>query len=119
MRLCQLRDKNSFFVIVASTGCTCCSDKDHLRGPYKNKSDAERRIKYYHAENSKFWPLASQYARRGSYSINEISFELISKGRIILDDRIVRKLEAIPEFIKVNEDGTVEGNEEYFERIDF
>jgi len=119
MRLCQLKNKNSFFLIEAQTGCTCCSSEDHFRGPYKSKSDAKRRIEYYRSKDSRFWPLASQYARRGSYSVKEISFEFISKRRIILDDRFVEDLKDVPEFIRVNEDGTVKGNKEYFNCIEF
>lgn len=97
------------FLIYAGTGCTCCNHENHFRGPYKSSEDAERRVAYYKSDDSKYWPLASQYARRGTYSVEEVSVEAISDDRYILGgDAVVNGLE----FIEVNEDGTVSDNQD-------
>lgn len=96
------------YTISCSTGCSCCRDDNHLRGFYKTREDAERRIAYFKSPESKYWPLASQYARRGCYRINEEDAELISNNRVILNNNYVYNLN----FIDVKEDGTVENNDE-------
>jgi hypothetical protein len=105
---------NYIYLIHAGTGCTCCSSENHHRGPYRTREDAERRIAYYNAPESKFWPLASQYARRGRYSIVEKNIEPISANRFILDERYV--LYGL-DFIEVKEDGAVEDDqaEQFYE----
>jgi hypothetical protein len=98
--------------IEACTRCSCCSgEKNHHRGPYKTREDAERRIAYYKATNSTFWPIASQYARRGHYAIHALEAEVIAKDRWIIEDRV---FEIVP-FIEVAEDGSILDNDlEYF-----
>ena len=107
--------KFKVWFISASTGCTCCSSENHYRGPYKTKEDAERRINYYRTSDQKtgYWPLASQFSRRGNYSVYEIYCEPISDDRFIIgEERVVDYLS----FVEVNEDGSVKGsdNVEYF-----
>jgi hypothetical protein len=90
------------------TGCTCCSSENHYRGFYRTKEDAERRIRYYYSPDSKFWPLASQYARRGRYSIEEVEIEDLKDGRYILDDeKVLHELN----FIEVKEDGSIKNDD--------
>ncbi len=96
------------YLIYAGTGCTCCNNENHYRGPYKSKEDAERRVVYYKSDGSKYWPLASQFARRGTYSIEEVSFEDLNDGRIILGGTTVI---SDVNLIDVNEDGTIEDDE--------
>jgi hypothetical protein len=92
------------YIIACGTGCTCCSSENHYRGFYHTKEDAERRIAYYLSPESKFWPLSSQYARRGCYSAEEVDLEAISGDRYILNgEKLVHSLV----FIEVNADGTI------------
>lgn len=91
------------FLIDCRTGCSCCSDENHWRGPYRTKEDAERRVKSFLAIDSKFWPLASQYADHGRYSIREFEAEELPDGRIIMVDRVF----SVPQFIEVAEEGTI------------
>lgn len=102
------------YLIYAGTGCTCCNDDNHYRGPYKTKEDAERRISYYYHKDSKYWPLASQFASRGHYSVKEIEIERLPDGRYILDGSIVV---SDLNFIIVNEKGIIENDkaERYYE----
>jgi hypothetical protein len=95
---------DKIYLIYASTGCTCCSEENHYRGPYKSKEDCEKRIKYYKTSN--YWPVASQYSQRGNYSIKEYSLEEISKDRYIVGGVHVYSKGEIS-FIEVNEDGTL------------
>ena len=89
--------------IEARTGGSCCSYENHFRGPYKSVENAKRRIAYYRTTDSKYWPVASQYASRGSYTIEEYDAEEISGNRVIINDRVYPK----PEYIEVNQDGTI------------
>jgi len=103
------------FLVEAKTGCSCCSDDNHYRGPYKSEEEAKRRIEYYKSPDSKYWPLASQYSKRGNYSVHEIEAEEISNSRIIIEDRV----HAFNGFIEVNPDGTLNSSNEseYFSTI--
>ncbi len=97
------------WVIDCSTGCSCCCSENHYRGFYKTEADADRRIKYYFSKDSKFWPLASQFASRGRYSIEEADIEELKDGRFIYnDDKVLHELN----FIEVKEDGTIDNNDE-------
>jgi len=98
----------SGYLIEARTGCSCCSSENHYRGLYRSQEDAERRVAYYRHPDSQFWPLGSQYARRGRYSVQGVQLEPISKGRYILDDDLV--LDSL-NWIEVKEDGSVENND--------
>ena len=99
---------SSFFFIHCSTGCSCCSSENHIRGPYLTKEDAERRVAYYKSPDSKYWPLASQYSRRGNYYIEEQKYEVISDNRIIIQDSVY----PFPEkTIVVKADGTIDDND--------
>ena len=81
------------FVIYCRTGCSCCSNENHYRGPYQTREDAQKEIDSYYAPDSKFWPLASQYAKRGHYNIKEIEVETLPDGRqIVNDEHITRDL---------------------------
>jgi hypothetical protein len=76
------------FLIYCGTGCTCCNYENHRRGPYKSREDAKRRIGYYKHKDSEFWPVASQYSRRGQYTIEEYEVEYLSDNRYIVDDEV-------------------------------
>lgn len=95
--------KYPIFLIHARTGCTCCSNENHYRGPFRTRDDAERRRLYY-LDSSKGVnnPLASQYAPRGVYEIVEVEAEELPDGRVILENRIFPALE----FAEVAEDGS-------------
>jgi len=99
--------------INARTGCSCCSDQNHYRGPYKSKADAERRIAYYKSENSKYWPTASQYARRGCYDVVVYEAEEISNNRWIIEDSVF----SVTPFMNVAEDGSLVGMDDEDERF--
>ena len=103
------------FRIEARTGCSCCSDENHYRGPYKTREDAERRVKFYLEEegDKKYWPIGSQYARRGRYTIEEHLAEILPGNRWIIEDRVYK----VAPFIEIAEDGSSEqNNEERFEQ---
>jgi len=62
------------FFVYCSTGCSCCSNENHYRGPFSTREIAQKRAEFYR----KVPILASQYASRGSY-------EIISHKAIIID----------------------------------
>lgn len=69
------------YVVYASTGCTCCNNENHYRGPWRSKEKAEEAVTWYKQERL----LASQYSSRGNYSIREVAAEILPDGRVILD----------------------------------
>lgn len=71
----------SAFVVYASTGCTCCNNENHYRGPWRSREKVEEAVTRYRQERL----LASQYALRGNYSIREVAAEILPDGRVILD----------------------------------
>lgn len=77
--------KVDVFVIYARTGCTCCSYENHYRGVYKTREQAEARVK----EFEKMPLLASQFARQGRYSIEELKAEILPDRRIIIENNYV------------------------------
>jgi len=99
------------YMIECRTGCTCCSNENHYRGFFRAIKDAERRIKYYLSPESKFWPLASQYASRGRYSVEEVELEDLGDGRHILnDDKVLHDLT----FVEVTEDGSIKNDKDEY-----
>lgn len=73
------------FVVHCRTGCTCCQSENHYRGPFKTRAFAKTRANGYHRDRV----LASQFARNGRYSIQEVDIETLEGGRIIVDGRFV------------------------------
>jgi hypothetical protein len=117
----RMNKTETIYLIEARTGCTCCQSQNHYRGPYKTREDAEKRIQFYRTSQGEkaYWPLASQYARRGAYSVTEWTCETLPDGRkIIGGDTVVEPTEF--NFIQVNEDGSVLNNEvECFSAMDY
>lgn len=99
--------------IYCGTGCTCCNHEDHIRGPYLTVADAERRVNYFRAPDSKYWPLASQFQKRGRYEVKELEVESISNDRVIVEGRVFPSFARV---IEVKPDGTIDVSpeEEYF-----
>jgi hypothetical protein len=95
------------YLIECRTGCSCCSSENHYRGPFRTKEDAERRIAYFKSPDSAFWPLASQYSRRGNYRVEEHDMEKTQSGRVVIGDHVIDDLK----FIEVLPDGTVLDND--------
>lgn len=85
-------EKKKVFIIECKTGCSCCHNENHYRGFYKTKEDALQRINSFKTPNSKFWPVASQYSRRGNYRVIETEAEFLPDGRVIVLDQIINNL---------------------------
>lgn len=77
------------YVIYCSTGCTCCCNENFYEGLYKYRETAQKRIDFFKDPEAHNNPLASQYARKGNYSITEVSVEKISGDRILINDERV------------------------------
>ena len=95
------------WLIECRTGCSCCQHENHRRGPYLTREDAEKRIAYFKSDDSKFWPVASQYARRGRYVIEFHEPEILGDDRYIIEDEVFH---GGVEFVAVNDDGSVDDN---------
>ena len=99
-------EKIKAFIINCRTGCTCCSYENFSEGFFKTQEDAERRIKRY--LSGKDYPLASQFAKYGTYNVEEVILEDLKDGRFIVDNRIV----IFDIFIvETNEDGSYKDKE--------
>lgn len=96
-------NKTKIYFIECRTGCSCCANENHYRGPYYIKRDAERRISFF--ETGPWWPISSQYANRGIYDIVEISCEDLGDGRFIIGDRVYDGCEIV--FMEINKDGSL------------
>ncbi len=94
------------FVIECRTGCSCCSNENHFRGPYETNEDATKRINFYKTStgDKQFWPVCSQFSRRGSYNIHTVSVEELPDGRVILNGSHVQPPLNL---IKPNPDGSI------------
>jgi len=74
------------YSIDCSTGCSCCSSENFRQGFYTDKAEPEKLIAEWQQGNGN--PLASQYARRGIYKLEEHDAEQLPDGRIIIGSRI-------------------------------
>ena len=73
------------YLIECRTGCTCCADENHYRGPFTTREIAQKAAEAY----EQIPLLASQFAARGRYTIEEASFEKLPDGRMVINgDRI-------------------------------
>lgn len=80
-----MSNEDTCFLIYCRTGCTCCSDENHYRGPFSSRPAAERAVQAY----EKMSLLASQYAPNGRYDIEEATLEWLPDGRMIInEDRV-------------------------------
>ena len=62
------------WVINCHTGCTCCSNENFTEGPYLTEENAIKTKLGYEAGHGN--PLASQYAKYGTYSIDKWEVEV-------------------------------------------
>lgn len=97
--------KQSAWIIRCNTGCTCCAYENHVRGPYRSEEDANNRVKFF--RTGAWYPLGSQYARRGRYTIDNVTLETLPDGRVIIGDTVFDSAE----FAVVNEDGSAPNND--------
>lgn len=73
------------YIVNCSTGCTCCSYQNHSCGPYLTREHAEDACRRF-LETKR---LASQYARRGVYEIEECEAEQLPDGRLIIGNIVL------------------------------
>jgi hypothetical protein len=78
-------DTITIYTIYCSTGCTCCSDENHLRGPYRTREEAEKAKQGFYERSL----LSSRYSSTGNYHIEEASGEILPDGRIIIDNHYI------------------------------
>lgn len=91
------------FLIHCSTGCSCCHEYNHYRGPYESREAAQRRVDFFLDEKVRNNPVASQFAPKGYYHISEHEAEKIKHGRIIVSNRVF----PFSGFIPVDENGKI------------
>jgi hypothetical protein len=96
------------YYIYCQTGCSCCSYDNHYRGPYRAKEDAERRVNFFLTSDGddKYHPLASQYSKRGNYSIEERKLEFMPEYDNVIIGKTVMAINDL-KFVDVGKDGRV------------
>lgn len=92
--------KSIAFFIQCETGCSCCSQENHITGPYRSLKYAQRLILEYISAKR----LASQYSKTGRYTILWEEAEILPDGRIIIEDRIFGGFSDDPNYHNYNED---------------
>ena len=68
------------YIIECTTGCSCCRNENHYRGPYATREIAQEAEKCFH--NIRL--LSSQYSSSGNYYIREHDCEILPDNRIII-----------------------------------
>lgn len=76
---------NTAYLVYCSTGCSCCNDDNHYRGPFQTQEDAQKAIDHYTSVRL----LCSQYSRNGNYSIYTRTCEKLPDSRLIIGTRLV------------------------------
>lgn len=79
-----MKTKNLFF-IRATTGCSCCSYENFVRGPFTNANLDEAKATIERWQKGDGNPLASQYSRYGNYRLIEKEGEELPDGRFIVE----------------------------------
>lgn len=77
--------KHNGFIILGSTGCSCCRCDNFVQGIFDNEEDAKATVEHHRRNKT----VASQYSKTGNYTIKPVEYELISDGRVILEDRVL------------------------------
>lgn len=77
--------KHNGFIILGSTGCSCCRYDNFVQGIFVNEEDAKATVENHRRNKT----VASQYSKTGNYTIKPIEYELINDGRVILGDRVL------------------------------
>lgn len=77
--------RTTAYLVECRTGCSCCAEENHWRGPFSSQDAADKAV-----ESFKAMPLlASQFSRTGVYSIRPATCEILDDGRMIIDgDRV-------------------------------
>jgi len=91
--------KHNGFIILGSTGCSCCRYENFVQGIIKTEEEANTLVESHKRNKT----VSSQYSATGVYTIKRIEYELISDGRIILCDRVMD-----------NENFVLTGADEYY-----
>ncbi len=74
------------FMVECSTGCSCCSNENHDRGPYSTQEIAVKKIELFRQKKL----LASQYSKTGVYCLQECDAEQLEDGRLIVENKVYK-----------------------------
>lgn len=91
--------KHTGFIILGSTGCSCCRYDNFVQGIINTEEEAQELV----ASHKRNKTVASQFSATGNYTIKAVAYELISDGRVIVCDRVMD-----------NESFVLTGEDEYY-----
>lgn len=77
--------KHNGFIILGSTGCSCCRCDNFVQGVFQDEESAKATVESHRRNKT----VSSQYSPTGNYTIKPVDYELINDGRIILGDRVL------------------------------
>lgn len=77
--------KHNGFIILGSTGCSCCRCDNFVQGIIQTEDEAKALVESHKRNKT----VASQYSATGVYTIKPVEYELISDGRVIVCDRVM------------------------------
>lgn len=77
--------KHKGFIILGSTGCSCCRCDNFVQGIFQDEESAKATVENHRRNKT----VASQYAKTGNYTIKPVDYELINDGRVIIGDRVM------------------------------
>lgn len=88
--------KHTGFIVLGSTGCSCCRRLNFVQGIFKDEEAAKAAVDYHRSQKT----VSSQYSATGNYNIKPVDYELINDGRVIIGDRVID----IDSFVLTGED---------------
>jgi hypothetical protein len=91
--------KHNGFIILGSTGCSCCRCDNFVQGIFQDEESAKATVESHQRNKT----VSSQYSKNGNYTIKPVDYELINDGRVILGDRVLE-----------NESFVLTGESEYY-----
>lgn len=72
------------YIIHGSTGCTCCRSDNFIHGLYDTAEAAFAQVE----QHVRMRTVRSQYSESGNYTVNEVEYENLSNGRILIDTTV-------------------------------
>lgn len=77
-------NEEAVWIVYCSTGCSCCREDNHYRGPYSSLEKARAAVQQFTN-----WPLlSSQYAHNGRYEIKGVIMEKLPRNRFVIADQV-------------------------------
>lgn len=74
------------WILICSTGCTCCRHENFIQGPYFTEDEADKEIQRFISRKR----LSSQYSESGRYTKAKIPYEIAGRWLILEETYALR-----------------------------